>query len=151
MPYAQATIDEVLRHSSVVGDGAPRRVLKDTDFQGYFLPKGASVQPNLYYIHHDPKIWGDPNVFRPERFLQNCLNGGVKYVKNENSQPFQSGKRACVGETLARDTLYLFITNIFQMFDVEFAQGQEKPSEFESVPGFFRATKPFSVMMKRRI
>lgn len=26
------------------------------------------VVANFVYMHHDEKIWGDPFVFRPERF-----------------------------------------------------------------------------------
>lgn len=86
MPYTLALIDEVLRYSSLVPDGVQHRVLADKEFHGYFIPKDAWVQPNLYHIHHDKKIWGDPDNFRPERFLS---EDGKKYEKNENLQAFQ--------------------------------------------------------------
>jgi cytochrome P450 len=155
MPYTQALIDEVLRHSSVIADGVAHRVLDDFEFQGYFIPKNCWIQPNIYYIHHNPKIWDTPDIFSPERFLSGNDNDDnqLKYVKSENIFPFSGSKRVCIGETLARSTLFLFLTNIFQQFSVKFSkkgQGQEEPSEFESLPSFFRGPLPFSVVMTQR-
>jgi hypothetical protein len=39
-------------------------------------------------VHHDPNIWGDPQNFRPERFLDE--NG--KLIKHDAFIPFGSGK-----------------------------------------------------------
>lgn len=154
MPYTQALIDEILRHSSVIADGVAHRALQDFEFQGYFFPKNCWIQPNIYYIHHDPKIWDSPDTFRPERFLSGNDDGEentqLKYEKSENIFAFSGSKRVCIGETLARNTLFLFLTNIFQKFSVKFAEGQEEPSEFESLPSFFRGPLPFSVVMAQR-
>ena len=32
------------------------------------------IIPNLWGIHHDESVWGDPFEFRPERFLDNDNN-----------------------------------------------------------------------------
>jgi len=68
---------------------------------------------NNHYIHYNQKIWGDPQNFRPERFLS---PDGKVFKKHEALLAFSVGRRQCLGETLARDTLFLFITNIFQRF-----------------------------------
>lgn len=152
MPYTQALIDEILRHSSVIADGVAHRALENFEFQGYFFPKNCWIQPNIYYIHHNPKIWDDPDTFHPERFLTSGNDDGLqlKYEKSENIFPFSGSKRTCIGETLARNTLFLFLSNIFQQFSVKFVEGQEEPSEFDSVPSFFRGPLPFSVMLTQR-
>ncbi|ODM89491.1 Methyl farnesoate epoxidase [Orchesella cincta] len=140
MPYAQALVDEILRYSSIVPDGAQHRATEEREFQGYRIPKDAWIQPNLYYIHHDPKIWGDPQNFRPERFLS---ENGKKYMKNENLQPFQIGRRICVGENLARDNIFLFMTNIFQKFEVRFDPKSKEPG-LGTLMGFFRNPEDYS-------
>src|SRR6218665_2754159 len=46
------------------------------------------VLVNLYAAHMDPKAWKDPDVFRPERFLDNENNG----VDSNRIIPFSTGK-----------------------------------------------------------
>jgi cytochrome P450 len=41
----------------------------------------------IYGIHHDPDAFEDPDVFRPERFL----NEEGELIKNPRIMPFQAG------------------------------------------------------------
>jgi cytochrome P450 len=50
--------------------------------------QGTLIVPLIYGIHHDPDAFEDPEVFRPERFLDK--NGDL--VKNPKIMPFQSGR-----------------------------------------------------------
>lgn len=45
------------------------RVSKPFDWQGYHFPAGARALLDLYGTDHDPRVWDDPEAFRPERFL----------------------------------------------------------------------------------
>lgn len=44
-------------------------VAYDMTFNGYTMPKGATVLTFLETALNDPKTWGDPLTFRPERFI----------------------------------------------------------------------------------
>lgn len=121
--------------------------MQDWEFHGYLIEKGDIIQPNLYYIHHDPKFWRDPDNFLLERFLS---EDGTKYVKNENLQTFQIGRRQCVGETLARDSLFLYVTNLFQQFEMKFNSAEPEPKG-EAAPSFSRNPKPYTVVMTNRL
>ncbi|ODM88681.1 Methyl farnesoate epoxidase [Orchesella cincta] len=147
MPYTLALIDEVLRYSSIVPNGVQHRATTGKEFQGYYIPKDTWIMPNMHYMHHNPKVWGDPTNFRPERFLS---EDGKTYKKSENLLAFQIGRRQCVGETLARDTVFLFLTNIFQKFDISFDPNSPEPSMTETAPNFLLNPQPFSVIMKSR-
>jgi cytochrome P450 len=50
--------------------------------------QNARIIINLYGLHMDKKYWGDPEVFRPERFLDS--QGNVK--REEALIPFGIGK-----------------------------------------------------------
>ena len=43
---------------------------------------------SLYSYHHDPEVWGDPEVFRPERFLDDK----GQLLKKDVTFPFGAGK-----------------------------------------------------------
>jgi hypothetical protein len=49
------------------------------------------------YIHYDPKIWGDPETFRPERFLS---PDGKSFKKHEALLAFSVGNRQCLGNSV---------------------------------------------------
>jgi len=63
----------------------------------------------------NPKVWGDADIFRPERFLDPSTG---LFKRNDNLLPLSTGRRACIGETLARDNLFLFSTNLFQKCNI---------------------------------
>jgi cytochrome P450 len=98
---------------------------ENVQFHGFEIPKGTLVFANLFAAHHDPAVWGDPANFRPERFL---TANGKGVVKHDGLIPFSTGKRVCLGESLARDTLFLFITSLVHTFDVRGEEGEPMPS-----------------------
>lgn len=147
MPYAVALLDEVFRFSSFAPDGVQHRAMGDTIFHGYFIQKGTWIQPNTYWIHMNPKLWKNPEVFKPERFLSMDKK---RYVKNENMQAFGVGRRQCAGETLARDSIFLFVNNLFLNFNMKFDPKEKEPG-LTTAGGFLRNPQPYGVIMETRL
>jgi cytochrome P450 len=92
---------------------------------------------------------GDPENFRPERFLSPD-GKSLEKKKGQHVIPFSLGKRACLGETLARVEFFLFLTSVVQAFRIEF-DPEIAPSEVENAPSLFRFTPPFKVAFIERI
>lgn len=111
MPYTNAVIHEVLRMGNVNPLNVPREVTADSTLAGYHLPKGTMVLTNLTALHRDPKEWDTPETFNPEHFLENGM-----FKKRESFLPFSVGKRACLGEQLARSELFIVFTALMQKF-----------------------------------
>ncbi|CAL8148701.1 unnamed protein product [Orchesella dallaii] len=146
IPYVEAIIQEVFRSSPLIPLGVPHKMIADNHFQGYLLPEGATVIANSYTCAKDPEIWGDPETFRPERFLS---EDGTTVLKHEAVIPFSVGRRVCIGETLARDTLFLFITSIFQRFDILPDPDNPDP-DFEPEVGILMVPKLFTFIARKR-
>ena len=100
LPHLEATITETLSLSSLVPLSIPHKTTLDTTLQGYSIPKGTTVLMNVWSLHHDPEIWDEPEVFRPERFLDE--EGNFVPPKADRFLPFSAGRRVCMGEPLAR-------------------------------------------------
>ncbi|PIO26269.1 hypothetical protein AB205_0101800, partial [Aquarana catesbeiana] len=73
---------------------------------------GTDVFPLQTTLLKDLEQFPDPDVFFPNRFLDN--NGDLK--KHSALLSFSTGKRICPGESLARMELFLFFTTLLQKF-----------------------------------
>ena len=120
MPYTEAFVLEVHRYTSEAPLSIPRMCQKDVVFEGYDIKKHSVAFLNLWFIHHDEKVWHDPWNFRPERFLD--VTGELLPADHELRQaciPFSIGKRACPGKTLAMTMTFIYLTRILQEFDIQ--------------------------------
>lgn len=138
---------EIFRKSSITAAGVMHAAPRDAKILDYEIPADTWIMPNIYAIHHDPSIWGDPQNFRPERFLN---EDGASVKRSENLLPFSLGKRQCIGENLARDTVFLFASNIFQRFSIRFDSSKPEPS-FDPMEGFLLAPREYTLIMKDRL
>ena len=82
----------------------------------YEIPKGTFVFPNLYGLMHDENHFKNPETFDPRRFLAEKKNGPMVFQPDERVIPFSTGKRSCLGQTLAEKELFLFFTGLMQNF-----------------------------------
>ena len=145
LPYIEALMAEVLRKGSISPLSVPHKATCDTELCGYKLPKGIILMMNLYAMHHDPNQWDEPEQFKPERFIH---PEGHFFIPNSSYLPFSVGKRVCLGETLAKRELFLFLCYLIKNFRFDKCENEEVDIE-----GKFGATltpKPFRVKVTRR-
>ncbi|XP_055978278.1 cytochrome P450 2J2-like [Sorex fumeus] len=125
MPYTHAVVHEVQRMGNIIPLNVPRAAAADTTLNGYHIPKGTLVLTNLITLHRDPAEWATPDTFNPEHFLENG-----KFKKREDFLPFSIGKRACLGEQLARTELFVFFTSLMQKFTFRPPDNEQMSQKF---------------------
>ena len=50
LPYVEACMKEAMRLHTLVPSGGTRQAPKDDVVEGSFIPKGAIIQPNIWYV-----------------------------------------------------------------------------------------------------
>nr|ACL31529.1 CYP1A [Channa punctata] len=139
LPFLEAFILEMLRHSSFLPFTIPHCTTKDTSLNGYFIPKDTCVFINQWQINHDPELWKDPFSFNPDRFLS-ADSTEVNKVEGEKVVAFGLGKRRCIGEVIARNEVYLFLAILIQK--LEFHQMPGVPLDMTPQYGLTMKHKP---------
>ncbi|XP_001867634.2 probable cytochrome P450 304a1 [Culex quinquefasciatus] len=124
LPYTEATLREAMRIDTLVPSGFAHMAQQDTTLRGYDVPKGTILMLGLDAIHNQWDIWGDPEVFRPGRFLDS--HGRMSLAKDV-SVPFGAGKRLCAGETFSRNTMFLVVAALVQNFNLRQPGSDKKP------------------------
>ncbi|KFQ57350.1 Cytochrome P450 1A5, partial [Nestor notabilis] len=124
LPYTEAFILEMFRHSSFMPFTIPHSTTRDTALNGYYIPKDRCVFINQWQVNHDEKLWKDPLTFKPERFL-NAEGTEVNKMEGMKVLIFGLGKRNCAGETIGRWQVFLFLTTLLQQLEFSVCDGKE--------------------------
>ncbi|KAH3852935.1 cytochrome P450 2C23-like [Dreissena polymorpha] len=134
---------EVLRFCSLGIISLMHSSTETVTFRGYTIPSNAAVIYDLISVFSDPDIWGDPLVFRPDRFIDE--HG--KLIKRDEFIPFFIGKRSCIGESLARMELLIFLSSLVQRFRFESPAGEEvSMATTDGAFGIVHAPKPYRIV-----
>ncbi|XP_018114301.1 cytochrome P450 2D15-like [Xenopus laevis] len=145
MPYTNAVIHEIQRCGAVLPLTLPHMAYRDTEIQGYFIPKGMVVMINLFSVLKDERVWKKPYQFYPEHFLDEER----KFVKKEAFVPFSAGRRSCLGEQLARMEIFLFFTTLLQSLTFLIPDKEPRPRE-DPLSVFTLSPHSFNVCAKMR-
>ncbi|PFH59242.1 hypothetical protein XA68_12641 [Ophiocordyceps unilateralis] len=133
--YVVALVRESLRYFTVLRLALPRASVKTIVYDGVTIPQGTVVFLNAWACNMDPNVWSDPEVFRPERWLEQpdapLFTYGVGY-------------RMCAGSMLANRELYLLYIRILNSFRIE------KYDDIECDPVLGNADPTSLVAMPRR-
>ncbi|KAF2199888.1 cytochrome P450 [Delitschia confertaspora ATCC 74209] len=107
--YIVALVRECLRYYCVLRLALPRATVKDIVYEGKLIPAGSTVYLNAWACNMDPKIWHDPEIFRPERWLEQ---------PDAPLFTYGLGYRMCAGSLLANRELYLAFIRMLNSFKI---------------------------------
>jgi cytochrome P450 len=123
--YTQQVIMEALRLYPPVWV-LTRRCVHAQRLAGYQAPAGTDVFMSPYVVQRDPRLWPEPDEFRPERFAAGAASAAHRFAY----LPFSAGPRHCVGETFASYEMALHIYYAARRFRLRCARSG--PLEMEA-------------------
>ncbi|WP_433757850.1 cytochrome P450 [Nocardia sp. CA-135398] len=142
LPYLDAVCQETLRLHPTVPI-VLRRMTAPFTLRGVELAAGDTVGIALPLLHSDPAVWTDPELFRPERFIER------KYRPHEFA-PFGGGHRRCIGASLAdfelRIVLATILTRLRLRLPPRYARGRAPLSVPHNIATGPRRSIPFDVV-----
>ncbi|CAI0558614.1 unnamed protein product [Linum tenue] len=150
LPYLTAIVKETLRlyppgPLTMRGESG-----EDCTVAGHHIPKGTRLFINLYKIQRDPRVWVEPDEFRPDRFLTTHKDVDVKGQDFELI-PFSSGRRMCPGVLFALQVMQLTLAMLLQGFDFRTA-GDGGRVDMEEGGGFIcERARPLEVLLSPRL
>jgi cytochrome P450 len=98
--------NETLRLHPVAGSVA-RTLTRPMQLGAWSLPAGVAVSPSIIGLHRRPDLYPEPEVFRPERFLDRTF-AAYEYM------PFGGGHRRCIGAAFASYELKIVLGTLLR-------------------------------------
>lgn len=111
--FTRAVVSEVLR----LYPPAPfmgRQAIGDDDYSRYPITSGTQIVISPWIVHRHRLLWDEPDVFRPERFLD-----GAEPPARGAYIPFGLGPRICIGQGFALQEILTVLAMILPRFSFE--------------------------------
>ena len=109
--YLKATIQETLRIHPILTETL-RKLNVPMQLGDYLLPAGIAVAPATVLAHHNAATYSEPELFRPERFIERSYSP-FEYM------PFGGGHRRCIGAAFASYEMAIVLGTILKRYELE--------------------------------
>jgi cytochrome P450 len=117
--YARRVFMEILR--MYTASPVLPRVTNEADRLGnYQIPAKAMVLIFYHGVHHNPRVWDNPEVFDPDRFLPERTEAQHPFAY----VPFSAGPRKCAGDEFALMEAPLVMAMLLQKYDISVLPNQ---------------------------
>ena len=89
-----------------------REASKEIEIGGHKVPKGVWLPIATYFLHHNPDVWPNPEVFDPLRFEPNNAKNRDPYAY----LAFSAGSRNCIGQNFAINEEKVVVASIVNRY-----------------------------------
>ncbi|KAJ7706095.1 cytochrome P450 [Mycena rosella] len=115
LPFIDYICYELLRWNPVTPLGIAHYVQEEDEYNGFRIPAGTTVLPNVWAILHDPDMYPAPLTFNPQRFAPENRENGLNQIPDP---AFGFGRRACPGKFLAFDTMWIVVASMLTVYSI---------------------------------
>ncbi|MDQ4092367.1 MAG: cytochrome P450 [Actinomycetota bacterium] len=117
--WLDAVCKETLRVRPVIFEFA-RKLTAPIQLGGYHIPAGAILAPSINLVQHSSRHYLDPEVFRPQRFLDERADPAVWL-------PFGGGVRRCLGATFAQVEMRTVLREVLRRVELSPTTAPDEP------------------------
>ncbi|XP_031254537.1 cytochrome P450 71D9-like [Pistacia vera] len=122
MKFLKLVIKETLRLHPAGPFLLPRESIERCEIKSFNVPAKTRVLVNAWAIARDPKYWSEPEIFKPERFL----DLDIEYTgTNFKFIPFGAGRRMCPGTSYALASVEIALAMLLYHFDWKLPNGMK--------------------------
>jgi len=115
----RAVVEEALRlYPPIIG--ITRTAMRRTELAGRTIERGTMLIISPYVLHRHRRLWRDPDLFDPTRFLA----GPERAVERYTYLPFGVGPRMCVAAGFALQEATLVVATLMRHFVLDLIPGQ---------------------------
>ncbi len=115
-PLLDAIIKEAMRMNPVI-PFVLRILEEETKLDSYTFPAGTYIVIAIDLVHHDRSIYPQPNIYQPQRFLENSYN-------QFQWCPFGGGVKRCIGLHFAMMEIKIILAATLRQFALELCPKQ---------------------------
>lgn len=120
LPYLGAVADEAMRVHTIVTD-VLRLLRAPMQLGEWELPPGVAVAVVTVGLHASPRIFPEPDAFRPERFLE-------RKPSPFEFLPFGGGHRRCIGAAFSDYEMRVVLATLLSELDLDLVSRREEGS-----------------------
>jgi len=143
LEYFDAFVKEVLRVSPPVPGVFFREALDDNFLGDIKIKKGTLVTLCLPMIHNNPRVYEDPEKFKPERWLDKGKKADpFVYL------PFSAGQRNCIGQHLAQIEAKMTVISFLKTFNFKLVDGYKLVMDHRAIYG---PVDPILLNLERKV
>ncbi|MGH3838317.1 MAG: cytochrome P450 [Pseudonocardiaceae bacterium] len=117
--WLDAVCKETLRVRPVVFEFA-RKLTAPVQLGGYRIPAGTILAPSINLVQHSSRHYPDPEVFRPQRFIDQRADPAVWL-------PFGGGVRRCLGATFAQVEMRTVLREVLRRVELSPTTAPDEP------------------------
>ncbi|PCH34104.1 cytochrome P450 [Wolfiporia cocos MD-104 SS10] len=148
LPYVRSVIAEVFRWNPAAPLAVVHSMSEEDVYNGYYLPNGSIVVPNVWHMTHDPEHYPEPMEFKPEWYQYDDAQ-----MAKVMGLGFGFGRRVCPGSHFAEGTIFAMVSTILACCNITPARdeyGNAILPEIEYSTGTIAFPKEFRFNMEPR-
>ncbi|KAF2114283.1 cytochrome P450 [Lophiotrema nucula] len=158
MQYIRGCVKETMRWMPTAIVGVPHACIRDDEYMGWRIPKGAGMMWNVWGIHYDEQKFSRPEIFDPLRYADDFQSAAEATLNSDSTKRdhfiFGAGRRVCQGMHIADRSLFLAVSRLLWAFDfqapIDVYGNKVLPNPSQLTDGFIVKPKEFDAKIVPR-